>query len=73
MPDMDVIDRLEAAIHTIQEMGIDVRREWFFAGVSGLCRIGKRQLLVLDQSESPIEQIDVIQSAVTKLLRNEAV
>jgi len=72
MPDRDVIDRLEAAIHTIQEMGIDVRREWLIAGVSGLCRIGNRQIIVLDQSLSPIEQIDVIQSAVTKLQRSEA-
>jgi len=71
MPDMDVIDRLEAAIHTIQKMGIDVRREWLVAGVSGFCRIGKRHLLILDQSASLDAQIDTIQSAVTKLLRGE--
>jgi hypothetical protein len=69
MPVLDVIDRLEAAIHTIQKMGIDVRREWGFSGSSGLCRVGKQHLLILDQSLSPLEQIDVIQSALAEFER----
>jgi hypothetical protein len=67
MPVLDVIDRLEAAIHTIQKMGIDVRREWFVPGASGMCRLGKQHLLILDQSLGPLEQIDVIQSALAEL------
>jgi len=67
MPVLDVIDRLEAAIHTIQKMGIDVRREWMFEGVSGLCRLGNCQMLVLDQSLSPIEQIEILAQARTQL------
>ena len=67
MPVLDVIDRLEAAIHMIQKMGIDVRREWMLEGVSGLCRLGNRQMLVLDQSLSPIEQIEILAQARSQL------
>jgi len=67
MPVLDVIDRLEAAIHLIQKMGIDVRREWMLEGSSGLCRLGNRQMLVLDQSLSPIEQIEILAQARTQL------
>jgi hypothetical protein len=58
------VDLLDEAIRVAMDSGIEVRQEWLDERGGGACRIGRRQVLFLDLSQTAQEQLETIISSL---------
>ncbi len=58
------VDLLEKAIRHAKSLGISVRTEFLEGIPGGLCRIGGKPHLFLDQSQTAADQLDIVMHAL---------
>lgn len=58
------VDLLEKALQHAKSLGILIRSEFLEGTPGGLCRIGDRLHLFLDQSQTAADQLDTVMQAL---------
>jgi hypothetical protein len=61
---MHAVEALEQAVELAKRAGFRVRQEWLGGAGGGLCEIQGRKYLFLDLALGPVEQLEIIASAL---------
>jgi len=61
---MHTLDMRDKAIATAKSLGYEIRQEWLDGQGGGLCEVAGRRILFIDQSQTPMEQLEVVLDAL---------
>lgn len=61
---MHTVELLEQAIALAEQLGFQVRQDWFGGTTGGACELRGRRWLFIDMALSPTEQLDQVLEAL---------